>query len=97
MLGKSRSAIGVTAEHVNHGKPAPDLFLKDAYRLHAASQRCLVFEDSDEVLAAAKAAGMDFHRRSHAVDSRGEPNNLSTSNCNPKTCRNRKRCQTRIS
>ena len=48
----------VTAEDVHHGKPAPDLFLEVANRLCVAAKRCLVFEDSDEGLAAASVAGM---------------------------------------
>lgn len=48
----------VTAEDVQHGKPAPDLFLEAANRLRVAAKRCLVFEDSDEGLTAASIAGI---------------------------------------
>ena len=46
------------AELVVHGKPAPDLFLHAAQAMGAAPQRCLVIEDSDPGIAAARAAGM---------------------------------------
>jgi HAD superfamily hydrolase (TIGR01509 family) len=48
----------VTTEDGNPGKPAPDLFLEAASQLHVSPNRCLVFEDSDQGLTAAKAAGM---------------------------------------
>jgi HAD superfamily hydrolase (TIGR01509 family) len=47
-----------TAEDVEHGKPAPDLFLFAAARLGVAPQDCVVFEDSDLGLEAAYRAGM---------------------------------------
>jgi HAD superfamily hydrolase (TIGR01509 family) len=43
---------------VGHGKPAPDIFLATAERLHLAPGACLVVEDSRNGLLAAKAAGM---------------------------------------
>ncbi|WP_438381924.1 HAD family phosphatase [Asaia sp. BMEF1] len=49
----------VTVEDVRHPKPAPDLYLLAAEKLGVAPQRCLVFEDTDEGLEAARAAGMD--------------------------------------
>jgi beta-phosphoglucomutase-like phosphatase (HAD superfamily) len=51
--------VVVTREDVEQGKPAPDLFLLAAERLGVAAGRCLVYEDSDEGLAAAANAGMD--------------------------------------
>ncbi len=48
----------VTAEDVRRGKPAPDIFLEAAARLGVKPERCIVLEDSDEGLTAAKAAGM---------------------------------------
>ena len=48
----------VAAEDVAHGKPAPDVFLEAARRMHVAPTGCLVLEDTDEGLAAANAAGM---------------------------------------
>jgi HAD superfamily hydrolase (TIGR01509 family) len=47
-----------TAQMVERGKPAPDLFLLAAERMHAAPSRTLVIEDSVSGVTAAKAAGM---------------------------------------
>ncbi|WP_051208608.1 HAD family hydrolase [Propionicicella superfundia] len=49
----------VTRNDVARGKPAPDIFLRAADLLQAEPSRCLVYEDSDEGLEAAAAAGMD--------------------------------------
>ncbi|MGP3926289.1 HAD family hydrolase [Streptomyces sp. 8N616] len=48
----------VTRDDVERGKPAPDIFLRAAEELGAAPSRCTVYEDSDEGIAAAHAAGM---------------------------------------
>ena len=48
----------VTVEDVVNSKPAPDAYLLGAARIGVAPARCLVFEDSEHGLAAAKAAGM---------------------------------------
>ena len=48
----------VTSEDVQHGKPAPDTFLEAARRLNVEPQYCMVFEDSNMGLEAAKRAGM---------------------------------------
>ncbi|ASU82599.1 HAD family phosphatase [Nocardiopsis gilva YIM 90087] len=48
----------VTRDDVQRGKPAPDIFLRAAQDLGAAPSRCTVYEDSDEGIAAAHAAGM---------------------------------------
>jgi beta-phosphoglucomutase family hydrolase len=48
----------VSREDVVNGKPAPDTFLEAARRLKVAPQDCLVFEDSDAGLEAARRAGM---------------------------------------
>jgi HAD superfamily hydrolase (TIGR01509 family) len=47
-----------SAEHVEHSKPAPDLFLHAAANLDVAPQHCLVIEDSVNGVRAARAAGM---------------------------------------
>ena len=49
----------VVASDVAAGKPAPDIFLEAAKRMGVPPNRCVVFEDSDEGLEAASAAGMD--------------------------------------
>jgi beta-phosphoglucomutase-like phosphatase (HAD superfamily) len=48
----------VTADDVQHGKPAPDVYLEAARRMQVDPARCVVFEDSDEGLEAAHRAGM---------------------------------------
>lgn len=47
-----------SATMVCRGKPAPDLFLLAAARMRATPDRCLVIEDSEVGIRAAKAAGM---------------------------------------
>lgn len=49
-----------TATQVKNGKPAPDLFLLVAQQYAVAPQYCLVIEDSEPGLLAAKAAGMQW-------------------------------------
>ncbi|MDF7680142.1 fructose-1-phosphate/6-phosphogluconate phosphatase [Enterobacteriaceae bacterium ESL0689] len=49
----------VTANDVQNYKPAPDTFLLCAKRMGVAAEKCLVFEDADLGLQAAKLAGMD--------------------------------------
>ncbi|MDT9696890.1 HAD family phosphatase [Streptomyces sp. P17] len=48
----------VSAEEVDHGKPAPDVFLEAARRLGAEPADCVVLEDAAPGAAAAYAAGM---------------------------------------
>lgn len=50
--------IIVTGDDVQRGKPYPDIFLLAAGRLGASPARCLVFEDSEAGLEAARRAGM---------------------------------------
>ena len=45
-------------DHVEHVKPAPDLYLLAAERLGVAPAACLVLEDSPNGMRAARAAGM---------------------------------------
>lgn len=47
-----------SASEVEHGKPAPDLFLHAARTLGVDPARCVVVEDSRYGVAAARAAGM---------------------------------------
>lgn len=58
-----------TSQQVQHGKPAPDLFLLAASRMGYAPQECVVIEDSVAGIQAALAAKMDvigFLGGSHA-------------------------------
>ena len=50
--------VVVTADDVEHGKPAPDMFLLAAKRMGVEPQRCLVFEDGQPGMKAAEAAWM---------------------------------------
>lgn len=54
----NRLAVRVTGDQVQHGKPAPDIFLLAAARLGVAPQSCIAVEDSDVGARAAVAAGM---------------------------------------
>ncbi|HNR66928.1 MAG TPA: HAD-IA family hydrolase [bacterium] len=56
-LGGCFSAI-VTAKDVANHKPAPDTFVEAARRLQVPCKACLVFEDGDLGLEAARRAGM---------------------------------------
>ena len=48
----------ITPKLVKHGKPAPDMFLLAAERMGIRPSECLVLEDGNSGLEAAKAAGM---------------------------------------
>jgi HAD superfamily hydrolase (TIGR01509 family) len=48
-----------SATDVEHGKPAPDLFLHAARECDAAAERCVVVEDSPPGAGAGRRAGMD--------------------------------------
>lgn len=50
----------ITGDHVENGKPAPDIFLQAAGKWEATPppSQCLVFEDAPTGVAAAKAAQM---------------------------------------
>jgi len=48
----------VAAEDVRHGKPAPDVFVTAAARLAVAPERCVVVEDAEAGIEAARRAGM---------------------------------------
>jgi beta-phosphoglucomutase-like phosphatase (HAD superfamily) len=52
--------VVVTADDVEHGKPAPDMFLLAAKRMGVEPTKCLVFEDGQPGMKAAEAAGMKW-------------------------------------
>lgn len=51
-------SVVVTGDQVKRGKPAPDLFLTAAERLHADVKNCIVMEDAINGVEAALAASM---------------------------------------
>lgn len=57
-----RFDVLVGSEDYQHGKPHPEPFLTAAAQLGVEPEHCLVFEDADPGIAAAKAAGMDWVR-----------------------------------
>ncbi len=48
----------VAAEDVEHGKPAPDVFLEAARRINVDPKLCMAFEDANLGVQSATAAGM---------------------------------------
>jgi len=62
-------SVVVSGDDVQHGKPAPDIFLLAAAQLGVDATNCLVIEDSHHGVAAAKAAGMK------CLGFRGTPHN----------------------
>ncbi len=56
-IGKYFS-VYVSAEHLTHGKPHPQVYLNAAQQLGSQPQHCLAIEDSVNGLIAAKAARM---------------------------------------
>lgn len=64
-----------SADLVDHGKPAPDIFLYTAEKLGADPAKCLVLEDSENGVKAGRAAGMTvwgFLGGGHCFDGHGE-------------------------
>ena len=58
-LGVYERFDAITGGHdVEHGKPAPDIFLLAAEKLGAHPSDCIVFEDSENGVRAGNAAGM---------------------------------------
>ena len=49
----------VTSEDIEHPKPAPDTFLKAATLIGVAPEQCRAYEDTDLVMQAINAAGME--------------------------------------
>ena len=62
LFSKDNYYVVITPEDVEHGKPAPDMFLLAAKRMGVASEKCLVFEDAEPGMRAAEAAGMKWVR-----------------------------------
>lgn len=54
--------VVVTPEDVTFGKPAPDMFLLAAEKMGVTPRECLVFEDAEPGIAAARSAGMQWVR-----------------------------------
>ncbi len=50
--------IIVSADDISQGKPHPDIFLKASEKLGISPEYCLVVEDAEAGIEAAKAAGM---------------------------------------
>jgi HAD superfamily hydrolase (TIGR01509 family) len=48
----------ITRDDVRYGKPAPDVYVLAAEKLNVAPAHCVAYEDTDEGIAAARAAGM---------------------------------------
>ena len=48
----------VSGDHVEHGKPDPEIYLKTAQLLKRDPSDCIVFEDATNGVRSAKAAGM---------------------------------------
>lgn len=48
----------VGSDEVENGKPSPDVYLEAARRIHVDPANCVVFEDSEAGILAAKSAGM---------------------------------------
>jgi len=65
-----------TSSEVKKGKPAPDLFLHAAEKMGVAPKNCLVIEDSNAGILAAKAANMQVIR--YAGASHLKNKNIST-------------------
>ncbi|MFT3788464.1 MAG: HAD family phosphatase [Tepidisphaeraceae bacterium] len=55
-----RFDVMVTADDVVHGKPDPEMFLEAARMMKVPPEKCLVFEDGDPGIEAAKRAGMKW-------------------------------------
>ena len=62
--------VRLTGEEVEHGKPAPDIFLAAASQIGISPAHCLVIEDSRNGVQAAKSAGMrciGYHNRGREI------------------------------
>ena len=50
--------VRVTMDDVKNGKPFPDLFLRAARAINTTPEKCIVIEDSENGVKAARSAGM---------------------------------------
>ena len=62
-----RSTRSVSSEEVPHHKPAPDIFLEAARRLGVEPGGCLVYEDTDPGIEAARSCRHGLCRRANAA------------------------------
>lgn len=53
-----RFSVAVTADQIEHAKPAPDIYLRAAELLGMPASACIAVEDTIPGIASAKAAGM---------------------------------------
>ena len=56
------------ADHVEHKKPAPDIFLAAAKQMELIPNQCVVIEDASHGVQAAKSAGMRCVAVTHTFD-----------------------------
>jgi HAD superfamily hydrolase (TIGR01509 family) len=77
----SRFAVLAFGDEVAHSKPAPDLFLLAAQRLGINPADCLVLEDSEAGVRAARAAGMNVIMVPDFVPPSPEVVSMATSVC----------------
>ena len=68
----SRFEVVATGDEVSRGKPFPDLFLLAASRLGVEPSSCLVLEDSEAGVLAARAAGMQVFQVPDLVEPSAE-------------------------
>ena len=66
--------VTVAGDEVEHGKPAPDLFLTAAERLGVPPEECVAVEDSPSGVESALAAGMKVVAVARAPEHRDELN-----------------------
>jgi HAD superfamily hydrolase (TIGR01509 family) len=74
----SRFDAIATGDEVSRGKPFPDLFLLAAKRLGAEPSSCLVLEDSEAGVFAARAAGMQVFQVPDLVEPSDEVKRAAT-------------------
>ena len=67
----------VCAEDYSHAKPNPEPYLLAAQRLGVAPADCLVFEDTDLGIEAARAAGMSWVKVPHPLERQRSENSSS--------------------